>query len=84
MLCAEALCLRAVAELDQLEQGFQGCISSDDPELWAIALRMVGGHLLLTMRQLGPALVISEAEMELGCPQRGQQSGMSTGMSTEG
>ena len=84
MLAIEQACLRALFELDQLEQGFQDCISSDDPELWAIALRMVGGHLLLTMRHLGPALVISEAEMELGCPRCGQQGGMPTGMPTEG
>jgi hypothetical protein len=54
------------------------------PKAVAAAYRLLGHHLQLTLEQLGPVLVISDAELELGCPQRGQQGGMPTGMPTDG
>lgn len=84
MLCAEQFCLRVLWELDQLETDWMGCMESKDPEAVAAACRMFGHHLQLTMKHLGAAMVVTEAELELGCPQRGQQGGMPTGMPTEG
>ena len=84
MLCAEQFCLRVVSELDQMETDWMGCMESRDPEAVAAAYRLLGHHMQLTIQQLGMVISVTEAEMELGCPQRGQQVGMPTGMPTEG
>ena len=63
MLCAELFCLRVVSELDQLESDWLRCMASKDPEAVAAGYRLLGHHLQMTMQQLGPAMVISDAEM---------------------
>lgn len=63
MLCAEQFCLRVVSELDQMEADWMGCMESKDPEAVATAYRLLGHHLQLTMRHLGAALVVTEAEL---------------------
>jgi hypothetical protein len=65
MLCAEQMCLRALSELDQLEEGYLWCMSSGDPEAVATGLRLLGSHLLLTLRHLGPAIAITESELNI-------------------
>lgn len=77
MLCTETLCVRALSELDQLEEGYMCCMSSGDPEAVATGIRLVGSHLLLTLRHLQPSLVVSEAELAL------TTAPMSTGMATD-
>ena len=84
MLCAEQFCLRVLSELDQMETDWMGCMDSRDPEAVAAAYRLLGHHMQLTIQQLGMVISVTEAEMGLGCPQRGQQSGMPTGMPTDG
>ncbi|QNI86169.1 hypothetical protein SynPROS71_02404 [Synechococcus sp. PROS-7-1] len=73
-----------LSELDQMETDWMGCMESRDPEAVAAAYRLLGHHMQLTIQQLGPVLVITEAELELGCPQHEQQVGMPTGMPTDG
>jgi len=66
MLAAEKAALRALSELEQLEGGYQWCMASGDPEAVALGIRMLGCHLLMTLRDLQVAMVITESEQRLG------------------
>ena len=65
MLAIEEACLRALAELDQLEADWVNCIRTCDPEAVASAYRLLGHHMQSTMRMIGIAGVISQAETAL-------------------
>lgn len=65
MCTAERVALRALSELDQLEDGYLLCMGSGDPEGVAMGLRMLGSHLLLTLKHLQVAMVITESEQRL-------------------
>ena len=65
MLAIEQSCLRALSELDQLETDWIGCIKTRDPQAVAGAYRLLGHHMESTMRMIGIAGVISQAEVAL-------------------
>ncbi len=65
MFAAEETALRALSELDQLESGYRWCMASGYPEAVAIAIRMLGCHLLMTLKHLQLAMVITESEQRL-------------------
>ena len=66
IFAAEQLALRALSELDQLETGYRWYMESGDPEAVALGMRMLGCHLLMTLRDLQMAMVITESEQRLG------------------
>jgi len=75
-LAIEAMALRELSELDQLEHGHLWCMNSGDPKTVATGIRLLGHHLQLTRRDLQMAMVISEAELAL------TTAPLSIGMST--
>ena len=62
MHCAEAMALRALSELDQLEGDWMACIATRDAVAVSEAVRLLGLHLMRTMRDLQLAMVIGDAE----------------------
>jgi len=65
MLAIEQSCLRALSELDQLETDWISCIKTCEPQAVAGAYRLLGHHMESTMRMIGIAGVISQAEIAL-------------------
>ena len=51
-----------LANLDQLEEPWIDLMSTGDPECVATALRLFHAHLAMTIKNLAPAMVISEVE----------------------
>jgi len=51
LLFAELIALRALSELDQLEEGYLWCMGSGDPEAVATGIRLLGSHLALTLQR---------------------------------
>ena len=74
MFCAEAVALRALSELDQLEEGWGFLVEQAEPTSWAFAMEMFGRHLLMTLTHLQVAMEITESEKrtEMGLPGRGE------------
>ena len=65
MLAAEVMALRALSELDQLEGDWMACIATGDPVAVSEAMRLLGLHLMRTMRDLQLAMAISDSELAL-------------------
>lgn len=65
MLCFEEMSLRALSELDQLEDGYMACVGLGEPMAMAAAMSALLMHLHLNVRDLGVAMMISQAELAL-------------------
>ena len=56
----EFLSLRAMAELERFEADVELLVKTDDPEAWALLLRLFGHHWNHTMEQMAKAMHIDE------------------------
>ena len=60
--CVEEFCLGQLSNLEQLEGPWVELMGTGDPGCIATALRLFHCHLLMTITQLGPAMVVSEVQ----------------------
>ena len=63
--CVEALSLQISSNLEQIEGPWLQLMESGDPDCVATALRLYLSHLQMTITQMAPAMVITEAEQAL-------------------
>lgn len=63
--CVEVFCLQTSSSLEQIEGPWLQLMETGDPECVATALRLYLAHLQMTITQLQPAMVITEAEQAL-------------------
>ena len=60
--CVEQFCLGQLSNLDQLEEPWLDLMATGEPECVATALRLFHSHLAMTLKHLGPAMLVSEVE----------------------
>ena len=72
--CVEEFCLGQLSNLEQLEGPWLELIATGDPECVATALRLFHSHLRMTITQMAPAMVISEAQQNFRNAAEGPQA----------
>ena len=84
----EMTCLQGLAVLERLEGPWLDCLTTGDPEVAAITVRLLLAHLTWNSKRLLGAMVLDRLDVELATTRLDVHNdvhglGMSTGMSTD-